>query len=250
MQRGQDFPRRRGQASRRPPADRNKKQRRGANRQQQLMDLSSAQIPRDSRLSPYPSEMTIRCTVSLPLQLADGSNAWTSIDFKANDVRSPFSTTLSANGFSLYSQIYRIFRVQKCTVKFIAVNTETVTPINIVLSFNDTQPSTLITSWDAAVRYAGQGFTTRPIIVGGSNGANRTQTIRYGVNCGDVLGDNLLYHGAAGYAGSDTASPTQTIWANFAAYTYAADEFFADGLDVNAEIVWTTRFSSMRPLIS
>lgn len=218
-------------------------------RQQTLGQLSSAIVPRGGLPSPYPSTWVSKNTITIPLELFSGVNAWATVDFRSNDVRDPFAGGVAANGYSFFSQVYRLFRVTHVEVHFRAVNLETVTPINFYLMFNDTQPSTLITSWAAAIGYSSQGFSSGPMIVGGSNGNNMSQVRTYKVANGDILGNSLNFYAAANYAGTDVAAPTQLLWGAFVAYAYDASVTFADGLAVNVDIIFTTEYSSMRPIL-
>lgn len=211
--------------------------------------LSAAKIPKSpERMSPYPAEVISRCTYISAVELFSGVNAYAVKEFAINNIRvvDP-SLTDSAYGYSFYSQIYRIFRVTHCEVKFTVANNDGV-PISCAFIANDTQPSTLVTSYDAARRLSGSGFTTGPSLVGVDTGNSLSAPVRYKVDIGNVVGNPLNYYAGNAYAGSDAASPTQTVWGAFIAYCYDAVTAIPDGLAVQAEFVLTTKFYSLRPI--
>lgn len=222
----------------------------GVNSTQQLENFSHARLPRGYiRLSPYPPEMTVRCTYTSNVELFSGVNGFAVKEFSINNVRVPDpAVTDEAEGYSFWSQIYRLFRVTNVQVRYRIANLETVTPVSCAFIMNDTQPSTFITTYQTSIRFGSAGFTTGPLEVGGNTGSNLSRLVTYKSSLGNIIGNQLNYYAATTFAGSDAAGPTQTVWGAFLAYTYDPTVFFADGLAVNATFIMTTRFYSLRPV--
>jgi hypothetical protein len=219
------------------------------NYQQQLDLLSQARLPRAyQRLSPYPPEMQVRCTYEASVELFSGVNSWATKDFVVNDVRNPDrAITEAAYGYDFWSQVYRLFRVTKVEVKYIIVNDDGV-PASAAFVLNDTQPSTLIASYDAAKKFSTVGYTTGPRQVGIDTGNSSSPRMTYKCQLGNVVGNNLTYMAEASYGGTDAASPGQSIWGTFIGYVFDAVTPFPNGLAIQATFIFSTRFYSMRPV--
>ncbi len=218
-------------------------------RQAELERLSAARMPRGFiRISPFPPEVTVRCTYQAAVELFSGVNAYNVKDFTINNVRLPDPTlTDTANGYSFYSQVYRLFRVTHCEVDYIITNVDGIAA-SAAFVCNDTQPSTLIASYNQAKAFATSGYSTGPALVGVDTGNSTSVRKRYRIALGDVVGDNLAYMGQPGFAGSDTASPTQSVWGSFVGFTVDAVTPFPNGLAIQATFIMTTRFYSLRPV--
>lgn len=219
------------------------------NYQQQLNTLSTARLPRAyMRLSPYPPEMQVRCTYESSVELFSGSISWATREFAVNDVRNPDpGSGETAYGYDFWSQVYRLFRVTKVEVSYVIVNTDR-SAGSAAFILNDTQPSTLVTTYAAARKITTTGFTTGPRQVGIDAGNSMSPRLTYKCQLGNVVGNSLTYMANSSYGGSDTASPTQTIWGAFVGYVYDGATPFPDGLSVQATFILSTRFYSMRPV--
>lgn len=233
----------------RPRTQKNNVGRTAVSQNQLVTTLSSVHLPRTQmRLNPFPVEMVVRSTYASTIELFSGVNAYAVKDLVVNDVRQPDrAVSEDANGYAWYSQVYRAFRVTHCAVFFDIANVDA-SPINVAFVFNDTQPSTLITTWASARQVAGSGITTGGSLVGGITGNSLSRNHRMKIALGDVVGGMIPYLSNTSYAGSDAASPTQSIWGSFIAWSYDGATAIPDGVAVNANFIFTTRYYSMRPI--
>lgn len=200
---------------------------------------------------PFVPRVVMRLPYFVNLALNSGPNAYAVKSLIINGAFKPDSAINEGFiGLSEWSYQYAVYQVLETHIlKWSVANLETTTPVTVFICFSDTDPSTLITSWQDARRAGYQMMCTDYVQVGGSSGNSVKGGKPYSADLGKVLGTISKYVGEATYASAFSTLPNQSIWMGIVAFTEDPTVFFADGVSVNIEMACTTGMYSTYPAV-
>lgn len=200
---------------------------------------------------PFLRRLVMRLPYFVNLAIFSGANAYA---VKSLVINGAFKPDAAINegfiGITEWAYQYAVYQVLEARiVKWSVANRETITPVTVAICFSDTDPATLITSWQDARRVGNQLLCADYVQVGGNTGNSVRSGKPYKVDLGKVLGSISKYVGESTYASAFSTNPTQSIWMGVVAFTDDPTVMFGDGVSVDIEMANTTGLFSTYPAV-
>jgi len=118
--------------------------------------------------------------------------------------------------------------------------------------FRDDQPSTIILTRIDLEDSLEVGLSTGSHMVGTNSGMSKYNSPWYNISVGDVLGNPIVYSTDPRYTSylQPPTSPNQIVWGGFLLMTPSVSVPTTNGVILNVEMVFRTRFYGLRTLIT
>jgi hypothetical protein len=231
--------------------NRGNKNRQRRNRRYNNNIITTSRIPRNLRGSyPFPESQIVKLT-ALFNYAQQGAALFVVRDFRLNSLYQfdiTGGTTHDFSGDNQLGNIYDSYHVTACKVNYQLHGNETGQAVSFGLIFRDTQPSTLITTFQKAVNALEVAPTTGPTMVGQATGMDIFRSRDFYLPLSSILGNPSGYMGDVDYTSSFGAfNPTQALWMSAVAYSNGGANL-TNGIVVTLKVELTVRCYSIKVL--
>jgi hypothetical protein len=170
-------------------------------------------------------------------------------EYRINSVYQPIVSgpTATASGYNGSVARYNSYRVEHYALNIRVASNENFS-MSFGVIFNDTQPSTLITTYQQALTAITSSGSTIRGMVGNSAGNSKYESSTIKLTPGSVVGNPLSYFSDLDYTGSTGFNPAQAVWAAFILVSDGVLMNLTNGVFLDWDSSMTTRFYSPLPL--
>jgi len=229
--------------------------------------LEKTRVPRQF-LSNVPVANSTRKKMSYyepNLNIVPGGVAFYVKDWRMNSVYDPDPLVGGGNvsGFTQFSAIWNIYRVDRFRFRYEIVSLETTVPLQFFFVLRDYQPSTTLTTYALCQANAEVQGATRPHILGVLNGQNVYRSAGRGgrdldakwldwINPGTFSGDPLLYRSTTGFSGTGAANPSSIVWLGLVVMAEGSGGTIPNGftimIELEFDVSWWSTVTSLPSL--
>jgi len=216
--------------------------------------LCSAKIPKSlMTAASTPLSQIVKHKMTIDnLNLQSSTLPFITLTIKINDVFSPNASLVapgSLNGFPMYSMGYQSFQVTHTSCQYDVTNNSANFPYSFGMCFSDFLPAP--TTYAQAKRLLQRPPCTVVDIVSPKNSNAQFRSPVYSMDPGAVIGNPLIYHANQEFTGTGGAvpvSPTQFVYATFVLLADETQLTIPDGVFLNWEQTFTTKWYSVTNL--
>lgn len=218
--------------------------RQGKVSQQQIVSvLNSVKSPGISVVhGPFPQFELIKYFYTFTENPA-GAFTFQALDFRANSVWQPLvgGATGTLSGYSGSAARYASSRVESLRFRFRVANNEAANSISFGVIGNDTQPSTVITTYQQALTAIGSSRSFVRDTVGFTSGMSIYRSQWFRTTPGSLVGDPMMVLSDRDFSAPFGANPNQIAWLGFVVLSESAGVNITAGCYVTMEIEYRAR---------
>jgi len=199
---------------------------------------------------PFPNCMEVECVTRFSQIVQGASSFLVTPEFRLNDVFLPYTgSPISASGLAGAAGIYDSYHVNSVTFEVDVVSNDGF-PMSFGLFLRDTQPSTLITTYNLAKAAIGNGPVIAAGTVSSTAGVSKYRLPRP-VKCdiSRIVGRPMVYMCDLLYDAPVTTNPTQVVWASFILISPSAIINLVNGCNVTITMRQHTCFYSKKVVL-
>jgi hypothetical protein len=211
-----------------------------------LRSLMTPTIPKSLRRNnPFPPAMERNLQFQFNGFLLNNAANFIVKEFRINSAFSPDGVG-TPSGFNEMAAIYNFYKVlsNKCYYR-VAANEPSV-PVQFGLIFRDAQPSTVITTYNAAINAVEVAPSTGINLIGETTGMSVYRSPEYKIDPGSIVGNRLEYFGDEDYKGLVTGNPNQAVWCAFVLISASPATLLTNGAFLEIFITLDTLFYSLK----
>jgi len=212
--------------------------------------LLMIRIPKSLGLGgPFTPDEVVRCRYFERIQVAAAS-PFLVIDFRMNSVWQPRvgGATGTASGYAGSVIRYASNRVFDFRMTTRVTSNEPAISVSFAMIFSDTQPSTVITTYQQALTAFGSTFSYNRGTVGQTTGMSRYVSPSVKMSPGQVVGDLSMVFSDRDFAAPSGANPNQAVWVSFIAISEIVGINLTNGVFLDYDVEMRTLFFSVLPL--
>ncbi len=220
-------------------------------KEQALINIMNAShVPRSAGLSgPYPQSDSVNCRFFNRITVSGAAN-FLVVDFRINSVWQPQvgGVTGTVSGYAGSAARYASYRVEWFKMSIRVVCAEAANAVSFAMVLNDTQPSTVITTYQQALTAFGSSASYFRNTVGQISGQPVYRSPQLSISPGSVVGNPLMYFSDRDFASPTGSNPNQAAWASFVALSDATGVNLTSGVILDVDIEYRTIFFGPLPL--
>lgn len=216
------------------------------------------QINLGTKGAPFPPTVSDMCPWIHSGVLSTGAASFNIIDFQINGLDDPEGSggSTQPTGYLRLMGIYALYRCLRVQVHLEAVNRESDQELVVGIGFSDTQPSTILTSYDRVDSFYENNLLTRSGVLGWANGAQSkmvipshgtTRKYYWDMPLTKVVGNrgNIKYDNS--FQAAYGANPSNIIWLALTVQNIENGVTIPNGISYRLSVKFYAWFTSLRP---
>lgn len=209
--------------------------------------MNASHVPRSlGKTGPFPQEEMINYRFYERLAV-QGSASFVVVDYRVNSVWQPRSATGTSSGYVGSSARYASYRVENFKLTINVAADESTLNVAFGVIFNDTQPSTIITTYQQAETAITSPMSYFRGTVGIVSGMSIYRSPGLSINPGAIVGNPLMYFSDRDFASPFGSNPNQAVWCSFIAISSGSSSNLTAGITLTWDSEMRTR--NFGPLI-
>jgi hypothetical protein len=211
--------------------------------------MNATHVPRIGMKGPFPQDDVVRCRYFERFLVA-GAFPFLVVDFRLNSVWQPRfgGPTGVTAGYPGSVARYASNRVENYKLSIRVASNEPGISVSFAVVFNDSQLSTLITTYQQALTASVSTASMFRSVVGETTGQSVYRSKTISVNPGAIVGNPLMYFSDRDFSAASGALPNQAVWGAFILLSETASINLANGAFLDWDCELRTRFFSPLPL--
>jgi len=205
--------------------------------------MNSTRIPGSSIIrGPFPQSELVKYFYTITENPA-GAFSFQAVDFRANSVWQPMvgGATGTLSGYTGSAARYASSRVESIKFRFRVANNETANSLGFGMIGNDTQPTTIITTYQQALTALGSSRCFVRDTVGYTSGMSIYRSRWFKTSPAQIVGDPLMVFGDRDFSAPFGSNPNQIAWLGFIVLSESGSINITAGCYVTIEIELVTR---------
>jgi len=205
--------------------------------------LNTTRVPGATLIrGPYPQSETVKCTYTFTQNPA-GAVTFEVIDLRANSIWQPLvgGATATVSGYTGSAARYASYRVEATRFRYRVANNEAANSLTFGMIGNDTQPSTIVTTYQQAFTALGSSRSFSRDTVGYTAGLSIFRSVWFKTSPGQLVGDPMMVYSDRDFSASFGANPNQVAWLGFIVMSESAGVNITAGCYVTFEVEYVTR---------
>ncbi len=216
-----------------------------------IQKLNSARLPKYLGMrGPFPTDELVHIKYKENIVM-QGASPFVVVDYRLNSAyqtRVGGATGTNA-GFAGSIARYLSYRVENVKIRFDVIANDSGTPATFGFLCNDTQVSTVLTTWANAQQALSNTGAYAVGSVGEIGGLSVYRSPTFDIPPSSIVGNPLLYYSDRDYTGTSTSNPNQAVWGSMIVVSDASSVNLTNGVVVNMNIELITRFFSLQVLL-
>lgn len=220
-------------------------------------DDANITVDLSKRGAPFPPTVKDDCLWVHSSVLASGAASFNIVDFPVNSLDDPEGSggSTQPTGYLRLMGIYALYRCLRVQVHLEVLNRESDQELVVGIGFSDTQPSTILTSYDRVDSFYENTLLTRSGTLGWASGSNsklilpssKAMSYYWDMPLQKVIGNkgNLKYDNS--FQAAYGASPNNIIWLALTVQNIENGVTIPNGISYRLTVKFFALFTSLRP---